>query len=119
MCRRCRSSIAFLEAIAAVLFLASPAFCQGDKNHPPDVTAIQHFVFIIKENRSFDSMFGQFQPSNGQSIEAATSGMISTGQVIPLSHAPDSLPRSPGYQWSDGLLAMDYGRMDKFDLEKA
>ena len=118
MRRSYQGLLAWLEAVAALVFIASPAFCQRDKTHTTDLSAIQHFVFIIKENRSFDSMFGQFQPTNGQTIEGATTGMISTGQVIPLSHAADGLARSPGYQWLDGSLAMDYGRMDKFDLEK-
>src|SRR5215831_18514970 len=45
---------------------------------------IEHIVFIIKENHSFDNYFGTFPGANG-----ATSGTISTGQVIPLGHTPD------------------------------
>src|SRR5262244_3890051 len=39
---------------------------------------IQHIVFIIKENRTFDNYFGAFPGADG-----ATSGTISTGRVIP------------------------------------
>jgi phospholipase C len=49
---------------------------------------IKHIVFIVKENRTFDNYFGTFPGANG-----ATSGMISTGEVIPLGHAPDMTPR--------------------------
>src|SRR5437773_449335 len=73
-----------------------------------DITAIQHIVFIIKENRSFDTYFGTFPGADG-----ATTGTISTGEVIQLSHAPDVAPRSPGYHFADGGLAMNYGKMDK------
>lgn len=91
-------------------------FCQeSPHNRPPtDISAIQHFVLIVKENRSFDSMFGTFPGAEG-----ATTGTTSTGQVIPLQHAADGLARSPGYQWDDGNLVIDYGRMDKFDLENS
>ncbi len=49
---------------------------------------IQHIVFIMKENRSFDSYFGTFPGANG-----ATTATISTGQVIrtgPSSRSTDS-----------------------------
>jgi phospholipase C len=75
------------------------------------VTTLQHFVFIIKENRSFDHYFGTFPGADG-----ATSGTISTGQVIPLSHASDRLPRDIGHSWSNAMVSMDSGRMDGFDL---
>jgi phospholipase C len=87
---------------------------QETQKSPPDLSAIQQFVFIIKENRSFDTYFGTFEPPP----YGATTGMISTGQIIPLQHAPDGIPRSPGYQWADGKQVIDYGRMDKFDLEE-
>src|SRR5689334_19434640 len=39
---------------------------------------IQHIVFIIKENRSFDTYFGTYPGADG-----ATTGMISTGERMP------------------------------------
>ncbi|HEV2425253.1 MAG TPA: alkaline phosphatase family protein [Terriglobia bacterium] len=76
-----------------------------------DLSAIQHIVFIIKENRSFDQMFGTFPGANG-----ATTATISTGQVIPLGVAPDRLPRDIPHGWQDSLEAQDNGKMDQFDL---
>jgi phospholipase C len=86
---------------------------QSGIQQPADLNTIQHFVFLIKENRSFDHYFGTFPGADG-----ATTGMISTGQVIPIQHGADGPARSPGYDWTNGILAIDYGRMDKFDLEK-
>src|SRR5579859_3066920 len=54
-------------------------------------TCIQHIVFIVKENRSFDHRFGTFAGANG-----ATSGPISTGQIIQLGTTPDRTPRDIG-----------------------
>ncbi|HYU45329.1 MAG TPA: Ig-like domain-containing protein, partial [Terriglobales bacterium] len=42
---------------------------------------IQHIVFIVKENRSFDSYFGTYPGANG-----ATTAKLSSGQVVPLGH---------------------------------
>ena len=74
---------------------------------------IQHIVFIIKENRTFDNYFGTFPGADG-----ATSGTISTGKVIKLGHTPDRTPRDICHSWECAILAIDSGRMDKFDLIK-
>jgi phospholipase C len=73
--------------------------------------AIRHVVFIIKENRTFDSYFGTFPGADG-----ATSGTLSTGRVIPLGHTPDRTPRDICHGWSCAVQAIDDGKMDKFDL---
>ena len=75
-----------------------------------DITVIQHIIFIIKENRSFDNYFGQYPGANG-----ATSGTASTGQVIPLRHTPDQV-LDIDHEWVAALAAVDGGKMDGFDL---
>jgi phospholipase C len=74
-------------------------------------SSIQHIVFIIKENRSFDSYFGTYPNADG-----ATSGIISTGETIPLLHAGDRYPRDFNHSWDATVQSIDYGRMDDFDL---
>jgi phospholipase C len=83
-----------------------------ERGKPSDfASAIQHIVFIIKENRSFDQMFGAFPGADGTS-----EGTISTGQVIPLGPAPDRVPRDLGHTFKDASNAIDNGKMDGFDL---
>jgi phospholipase C len=72
---------------------------------------IKHVVFIIKENRTFDNYFGTFAGADG-----ATSGMISTGDVIPLGHTPDRTPRDISHSFHSAITAIDGGAMDRFDL---
>jgi phospholipase C len=72
---------------------------------------IQHIVLIVKENRTFDNMFGTYPGANG-----ATTGVIHTGQVIKLGHTPDRTPRDLCHTWKCALNGMDGGKMDKFDL---
>ena len=45
---------------------------------PRGLADIQHIVFIIKENRSFDHYFGQFP-----GVDGATSATISTKKTFP------------------------------------
>lgn len=75
------------------------------------INLIQHIVFIVRENRTFDSYFGTFPGANG-----ATSGQISTGQTIPIIHESDRTPTDIGHGWQDTLTAMDHGKMDGFNL---
>ena len=79
---------------------------------PADLSVIQHIVFIIKENRTFDNYFGTFPGANG-----ATTAVISTGQTIRLRHTPDPMPRDiVGHGWFDAIIGIDGGNMDQFDL---
>ncbi len=110
-------------AVAALLFtfvaLSGPAGLQlGVAQSAPaknsgsqNISVIQHVVFFVKENRSFDSMFGQFPEANG-----ATQGTISSGVTIPLQRESDSLQVDLGHDWTSILTAMDNGKMDRFDL---
>ena len=72
---------------------------------------IQHVVFIVKENRTFDNYFGTFPGADG-----ATSGKISTGEVIPLRQAPDMTPHDIDHSYQAAVEAIDGGAMDRFDL---
>jgi phospholipase C len=76
---------------------------------PADLTAIQHIVFVVLENRTFDEVFGTFGPGG------TTTGTISTGETIPLGHTPDRVPRDVLHAYWDANTAIDNGKMDKFD----
>ncbi len=81
-------------------------------NAPQDITVINHIVFIIKENRTFDNYFGQYPGANG-----ATTGLTSYGATIPLTQTPDyTYPLDPEHGWASGNEAIDGGKMDRFDL---
>ena len=91
---------------------ASPtAFASA--NDPATVAAardkIKHVVFLIKENRTFDTMFGTFPGADG-----ATQGQTCDGQTLPLGHATDRVDDA-GHSFADGITAINGGRMDCFD----
>ena len=86
----------------------------ADPSAPPQVkniTAIQHVVFIFKENRTFDNYFGTFSGADG-----ATTGITSTGKVVPLIPMPDRYQGNLCNSWSCAIEAMNGGKMDRFDL---
>jgi len=51
---------------------------------PPGSARIEHVVFLIKENHSFDNYFGRFPGADG-----ATTARTPTGAMVPLRAAPD------------------------------
>jgi phospholipase C len=76
-----------------------------------DFTVLQHFVFIVKENHSFDNYFGAFPGADG-----ASSGVMSTGEVVPLAPMDDTFHHGVGHATKDAIIGTDAGKMDNFDL---
>jgi phospholipase C len=86
-----------LLAIALVLF-AVPCLAQNP---------IQHIIFIVKENRSFDHMFGLFPGADG-----ATEGMCGSKHV-PLTRAHEHTPNL-NHEWGPARQAINGGKMNGF-----
>ena len=118
-----------LRTVVAILALAAlayafrpgprdwdPAPALALKGRPPVVDAsrfvtrfpIKHVVFIVKENRTFDQMFGRFPGANG-----ATEGM-DRGEVRPLTRSPDVLSEDIKHCYQCALDAWNEGAMDGF-----
>ena len=71
-------------------------------------TPIRHVVILVKENRSFDHMFGKFPGANG-----ATSGLCGSVEK-PLYSAPDVVAHDVNHGHSDSIRAINQGKMDGF-----
>ncbi|HZD17933.1 MAG TPA: alkaline phosphatase family protein [Actinomycetota bacterium] len=75
----------------------------------PTQTPIKHVVFLIKENRTFDHLFGTFPGANGVTV-----GM-DRGQPRPLVRGTDG--RTPGdipHCYPCAIAAWNEGKMDGF-----
>jgi phospholipase C len=97
------------------IFLAAQNTEVQNTEIPGNISQIQHIVYIIKENRSFDSFWGTYPGANG-----ATTAKISTGQTITMGHLADQMPNDiTGHGWFDAITGMDGGKMDRFDLVTA
>lgn len=99
-----------LATSATIAQAASESAAQPVKS-PPGIQHIKHIVFIVKENRTYDNMFGAFNSNYG-----TQTCKTSTGQLIPMHRAPDRYPHNVNHNWEDAVLAMDGGKMDRFDL---
>jgi phospholipase C len=108
------NSIARISALVAtawaVALLAPNASAQVKSN-----IKIEHFIYIIQENHSFDSYFGTFPGANG--IPAGT--MLADTPGGPLTEKPfhltaDNIPDDLNHNWNAAHTAMDGGQMDGF-----
>ena len=70
---------------------------------------IDHIVFVIKENRTFDHLFGRFPGADG-----ATEGVTCQGETVPLERAEDRTLDAP-HGFVDGITAINGGEMNCFE----
>jgi phospholipase C len=78
---------------------------------PPARFPIKHIVIIIRENHSFDNLFGTFPGADGTRV-----GELPSGKDIPLLHTPDRTALDIGHAGDAAQFAVDQGRMDRFNL---
>jgi phospholipase C len=99
---------ASLALVLAVLVLLNDRRSAETANSGP----IQHIIIIIKENRSFDNMFGLYPGANG------TQYAMEGTKRVRMSITPDELWLDLGHGWQSARNAIDHGKMDGFYTEK-
>jgi phospholipase C len=85
----------------------SPGQRHGDRL---DRAPIEHVIFVIKENRTFDHYFGTYPGADG-----ATEGRTLDGRVAPLAPADDVQPHDITHGFDSGLRAINGGEMNGFN----
>ncbi len=92
---------------------------EGPVSTPATLGPIQHVVILIQENRSFDNLFQGYPNAN-----TVSSGLVSTGQTVPLVPITIHVPFNVSHGVQDFLNACDGGpqgmtcKNDAFDLER-
>ena len=109
--RRITARMAAIVLATLALLVTSPAFIAPSIHPVPSgIGKIEHLVFIIKENHSFDNYFGRFPGADG-----ATYGHLSSGALVPLAEAPDQVYPDIAHSADAAYRAYDGGRMNGFD----
>ena len=93
-------------AVAATVLVRIPLHSFGDS--PSSSNPIKHVVIIIKENHSFDNLFGRFQGANG-----ATSALEGSSWVT-MQAPPDPPPNDLGHDTFQARADMNNGKMNMF-----
>ncbi|SRR5579884_21587 len=71
---------------------------------------IQHVVIIVKENHTFDNLFGQYPGANG------TSRAREGGNTVAMGQTPDALSGDISHNSGAAIRAVNDGRMNQFYL---
>ncbi|MEW6058685.1 MAG: alkaline phosphatase family protein [Actinomycetota bacterium] len=84
----------------------------------PGASPIEHVVFIVKENRTFNNYFATYPGAEGTTeggtIECTENG-CEDGPVVQLEHAEDTQPHDLTHCFRCGLVAINDGRMNGFN----
>jgi phospholipase C len=78
-------------------------------------THLKHIVFLIKENRSFDTLFGRFPGADGPPARVPARRKDGSVDMVRLRPAGDETA-DVNHNFMAGLTAIDGGRMDGFGL---
>jgi phospholipase C len=78
-------------------------------------THIKHVVFLIKENRSFDTLFGRFPGVDGPPARVPAAQEDGSSRMIRLRPALDETA-DVNHNFVAGLTAIDGGKMDGYSL---
>ena len=85
---------------------------------PPADIPIEHVIFIVKENRTFNNYFATYPGAEG-ATEGGTiscdSNGCADGPVVRLEHARDVQPHDLTHCFRCGLTAINGGRMNGFN----
>jgi phospholipase C len=79
----------------------------------PGLDKIQHFVFIMQENRSFDHYFGTYPGAEGLPPGVCVPNSAGSPCVAPYHDAAD-VNQGGGHNWANALACIDGGLMDGF-----
>jgi phospholipase C len=100
--------VAGILVAAAALFTHETQLAQLRTAH---AGPIQHIVLLVRENRSFDQMFGRMP-----GVDGAKTGTLPNGHTVKLGRAPDHTILDIAHSGAAAAKAIDYGKMDKFPL---
>jgi len=104
----------WVGAVAGISFVSLSKAAAQSPSPTPSIP-IDHFIYIIQENHSFDSYFGTFPGANG--IPAGTK--LADQPNGPRTYAPfhltrHAIPRDLSHSWQAAHTAWNNGAMDGF-----
>jgi phospholipase C len=80
---------------------------------PPGLEKIEHFVFIMQENRSFDEYFGNYPKAEGRPSGICIADPQG-GPCVQLYHDPNDVNRGGPHNWSNAKADLNNGLMNGF-----
>ncbi|MGA3017287.1 MAG: alkaline phosphatase family protein [Bryobacteraceae bacterium] len=110
-----RTGLALLPVALAVIVIPrqAPTQTAAPPAAPPGLEKIQHFVFIMQENRSYDHYFGTYPGSEGLPPGVCVPNPNGGACVAPY-HDTALVNQGGAHNWVNALNCIDGGLMDGF-----
>ena len=81
----------------------------------PSKIPINHFIYIIQENHSFDNYFGTYPGANGIPPGTKLAERPNGPRIYKLFHfVGDAIPKDLAHSWESAFTAYNHGAMDGF-----
>jgi phospholipase C len=100
---------------APAALLCFPGVLNAQDANSSDTIPINHFIYIIQENHSFDNYFGTYPKADG--IKPGTKLAEKPGGpriYKPFHLSGNAIPQDLSHAWDAARTAYDHGRMDGF-----
>jgi len=110
-----RAGVALLPAALAALLATgrAPTQTTPPPAAPPGLEKIQHFVFIMQENRSFDHYFGTYPGAEGLPPGACIPNPAG-GACVASYHDSQAVNQGGAHNWINALNCINGGLMNGF-----
>jgi phospholipase C len=108
----------FFGACCWLLIAYGHARCassQAKHRAPAGIEKVQHVIWIIQENHSFDNYFGTFPGVDGFPPDTCLPVQPGSKKCVKPFHMPKDMPEwDLAHEWEPAHAAFDNGRMDGF-----
>src|SRR5947209_8675868 len=99
--------------VAGLIFCTAPLLHVGSAlataSSPAPTQRIRHIVILLRENHTYDNVFGRFSGGDG-----TTRGKLPNGRFVPLQRTPDPIAIGLGHTGNSARVAVNGGRMNGF-----
>jgi uncharacterized protein (TIGR03437 family) len=104
-----------LPLLLALLLISdrAPTQTASPPAAPPGLEKIQHFVFIMQENRSFDHYFGTYPGAEGLPPNVCVPNPAGGPCIAPF-HDTQAVNQGGAHNWANALNCIDGGLMDGY-----
>ncbi|MDQ2743564.1 MAG: hypothetical protein M3Z66_14905 [Chloroflexota bacterium] len=109
MKRRTPAAVAALVVAAAVGIPTAVTVGLHGSSTPHSSPAIKHIVIVLRENHTYDNLFGRFPGGDGTTV-----GRTIAGKLVALGHTPQLIARNPGHTGNSADTALADGQLNGF-----
>ena len=101
--------------LSLALSISANAGAAAQSPVPAGMEKVQHVVWIIQENRSFDHYFGTFPGAEGIPPDTCLDVLPGSARCVKPFHMPTPMPACDlAHEWEIAQAAYDHGAMDGF-----